>query len=388
MNKWLTNMVATVMVAAASLTVHAAAPQIKNVKAFQQYPWESGKRVFVSYELYGNVAESSASSKMPFLMVVAKDKASGRVYAESAEHYLSGDVGIEPGIHKVVWDIGAQGISFNPTNVTFVVMYCDEVYLIVDLSAGEKASFYPVSYLGSVPSGGWTDKYKTTKLVLRRIPAGSFMMQNMSKVTLTAPFYIGVYEVTHKQYELVMGQRSSLGKGDMRPADPSYDMIRGSSLGALWPASSDVDATSFMGKLRNRTGLHFDLPTEAQWEYACRAGTSTTYYWGDSIDDRYVWFAGNAGQTQVVGTKLPNDWGLYDMSGNVWEWCLDWGSKLEYGIDPKGGTGEIYGWRRLLRGGAYSANRDYCTSFLRFVDNPSYQYDDGGIRLVRNLVNK
>ena len=115
-------------------------------------------------------------------------------------------------------------------------------------------------------------------------------------------------------------------------------MIRGSSNGAEWPSSAAVDSSSFMGKLRARTGLNFDLPTEAQWEYACRAGTTTKYSYGDSGNGDYMWYYGNSCmKTHKVGTKLPNPWGLYDMHGNVYEWCLDWyASDLSGGTDPKG----------------------------------------------------
>ena len=341
----------------------------------------------ISYEVEGNIAASAGNGKSPFLLIAAKDKMTGKILCEeSVDSCLSGDTGTAAGIHKVVWDIGAQGISLNSANVAFTVMYCDEVYLVVDLSAGESASSYSVSYLGAVPSGGWTDVYKTTKLVLRRIPAGTYKMQNISNVTLTKQFYMSVFEVTQKQYMLVMGINPSYFRGDTLPLDTvSYDTIRGSSNGAKWPASSAVDPSSFMGKLRTRTGLNFDLPTEAQWEYACRAGTTTTYYWGEAMDGNYAWYNCDSGTTtHVVGTKKPNAWGLYDMSGNVPEWCLDWYGTLVYGTDPKGSSSGAY---RVLRGGSWSdTTGEHCTSAYRFNDAPSHMYDiSRGIRLVRTL---
>ena len=359
-------------------------PQIRNVKAFQQYPW--GNKVYFSYEVEGDIAASAESGETPFLVIAAKDKTSGKMLFESADSCLFGDTGSAAGVHKVVWDVGAQGATINSANVALTVMYCDELYLVVDLSAGANASSYPVSYLGSVPSIGWTDEYKTTKLVLRRIPAGTFKMPGSFDVTLTQPFYMGVFEVTQKQYTLVMGSNPSRrNKGDALPVEGvSYNTTRGSSDGAKWPLSSAVDSTSFMGKLRARTGLNFDLPTEAQWEYACRAGTTTTYYWGDSMDDNYAWYHDNSSNTiHGVGTKTPNAWGLYDMSGNVLEWCLDWNGTLTYGTDPKGSSS---GSQRVPRGGDYRCFASYCTSSYRNQSSsgPLFgYYDYCGIRLVR-----
>ena len=227
------------------------------------------------------------------------------------------------------------------------------LYCVIDLSAGPSADKYPVSYLKEPPKGGFnTDVYKTTKLVLRRIEAGSFIMGENQKdeshrVTLTKPFYCGVFEVTQKQYALVTGENPSEFKGDMRPVEKvSYEMIRGKGEGAKWPASPAVDPDSFMGKLRERTGLDgFDLPTEAQWEYACRAGTTSAFNnGGDTEDDlkklgRFVlnqksrWKESDADFARyrpdgkggcpnahtAVGAYEPNAWGLCDMHGNVWE---------------------------------------------------------------------
>ncbi|MBR4654419.1 MAG: SUMF1/EgtB/PvdO family nonheme iron enzyme [Kiritimatiellae bacterium] len=336
----------------------AATPQVKNVKAMQQYPW--GK-VYITYEVVGDVTSSAGSGKTPFLLVTAKDKTSGRVYEAT---HLSGDTGTTVGLHRVIWDVATQGVTINSANMVFTVAYCDELYLVVDLSSGANSASYPIAHLYAVPSGGWTDVYKTTKLVLRRIMPGSFKMGGQYNVILTKSFYMGIFEMTQKQYELVMGTKPSSGiTGDNRPVvEVSYNMIRGSENGAQWPSSSAVDLTSFMGKLQTRTGLNFDLPTEAQWEYACRAGTTSDYnnggntendlkllgrYGGNQTDGK----GGYSSGTTAVGSYMSNAWGLYDMHGNVWEWCLDWAGDLSSGVtDP---VGVSSGSQRVVRSSAY-----------------------------------
>ena len=277
---------------------------------------------------------------------------------------------------------------FNVSCKTTPATYC-----VIDLSAGANATSYPVTYLAEPPSGGFNvETYKTTKLVLRRIEAGTFIMgddqtDESHRVTLTKPFFCGLFIVSQKQYALVTGTNpcssSQYGRGDTYAVHyVSYDMIRGTSNGAKWPSSSAVDSSSFMGKLRARTGLDFDLPTEAQWEYACRAGTTTTYYWGDSMNGNYAWYSGNTGSAHTGGGKEPNAWGLYDMSGNVWEWCLDWRDTLVYGTDPKGPSS---GSNRVRRGGSWDGDADGCTSSIRSSQNPSNESRISGFRLFRTL---
>ena len=207
-------------------------------------------------------------------------------------------------------------------------------------------------------------------------------------VTLTKPFYCGLFEVTQRQWELVMGSNpcsSTYGKGNSYPVyDVSYNMIRGNSAGAGWPASFTVDSSSFLGKLRVRTGLDFDLPTEAQWEYACRAGTTTTYSYGDSANGSYMWYLSNySSKSHEVGTKSPNPWGLYDMHGNMGEWCLDWyASSLTGGTDPKGSSSGSY---RVVRGGSWIDHASCCASSYRGINTPSHESNLYGFRLVRTL---
>ncbi len=278
-----------------------------------------------------------------------------------------------------------------------------QTYCVIDLSGGAAAESYPVSYLGAEPAGGWTNEYKTTKLVLRRVEAGSFIMgggttPESCRVTISQPFYVGVFEITQKQWELVMGSNPSKYEGDTRPVEQvSYDAIRGSSVGTNWPASSAVDATSFLGRLRARTGLDgFDLPTIAQWEYACRAGTTTEYNNGGSTTNdlntlgryRDNQSDGRGGYTNAhtaVGSYVSNSWGLYDMHGNVWEWCLDWCGEKAYGIDP---VGPSSGSSREERGGGwdtFAPGWSICTSSSRDGVNPSVPHDNLGFRLVSNV---
>ena len=362
--------------------------RIENVRAEPVLPW--GK-VAVSYDVTGTLPEN-ADKYVAWAFV--SNRTAGTV--QIGYNHLSGDTGVTVGRHHVVWDYEADGVVLAPGVFSFGVGYVPSAeYCVIDLSGGPDVESYPVSYLSGISSGGWTYEYKTMKLVLRYIPAGSFIMgsgqtDESRRVTLTKPFYMGIFEVTQKQWELVMGAwpgsspSSSSGRGDTYPAYyVSYNDIRGSSSGARWPASSAVDASSFLGRLRAKTGLDFDLPTEAQWEYACRAGTTTAYYWGDSMDGAYAWYYNNSGSTtHPVGTKKPNAWGLYDMSGNVWEWCRDWYGTLAYGVDPKGSAS---GSGRVGRGGSWNYDSGYCTSSNRLRDDPSYRNDCIGFRLSRTL---
>ena len=362
----------------------AATPTITDVTAQQRYPWNG--KVDISYTVTGIAEEAKKMAVITSFKATATDMVANKTYTATK---LSGDRALTAGTHKFVWDLEAEGLSLKSPNVAFKVS-CETTpatYCVIDLSAGANATSYPVTYLAEAPSGGFNvDAYKTSKLVLKRLEAGMFKMQGSSNVTLTKPFFCGLFEVTQKQYTLVTGSNPSNFKGDTLPVEVvSYNTIRGSSNGAKWPSSSTVDSSSFMGKLRARTGLDFDLPTEAQWEYACRAGTTTTYSYGNSASGNYMWYSSNSSsKTHPVGTKSANPWGLYDMHGNVWEWCLDWYGTLSYGTDPKGSSS---GAARVLRGGSWRYIADYCTSSVRLDYNPLSGYDYLGFRLVRTLSN-
>ena len=268
----------------------------------------------------------------------------------------------------------------------------DALYLVVDLSGGTEAARYPVRYSSVGPDLN-NDTCRTTELWLRRIPKGTFVMgspedeighddnETQHEVTLTQDYYIGVFECTQKQWKLLMGRANpSEYKGDCRPVERvSYNMIRGTGAqaGAGWPTYGHaVDSTSFMGKLQAKTGLTFDLPTEAQWEYACRAGTTTALNSGKSLasqgsdanmnelgryDNNRNDGKGGYSEHTKVGSYQPNAWGLYDMHGNVYEWCLDWygGYGTVAVSDPVGPT---EGSNRVLRGGFWYSFAIYCRS--------------------------
>ena len=375
-----------------SYIAKATTPTITGVTAQQRYPWNG--KVDISYTVTGDIAaEAKQRAVFTSLKVTAIDKVANTTNVATQ---LSGDTALTAGTHKFVWDMNAEGLTFKSSNVVFNVS-CETTpatYCVINLSGGANATSYPVTYLAEPPSGGFNvDTYKTTKLVLRRIESGTFIMgddqtDESHRVTLTKPFFCGLFEVTQKQYTLVTGtdpcSSSQYGKGDTYPVHyVSYDMIRGTSNGAKWPSSSAVDSSSLMGKLRTRTGLNFDLPTEAQWEYACRAGTTTTYYWGNSMNGNYAYYSGNINSTHRVGGRNPNTWGLYDMSGNVWEWRLDWNGTLAYGADP---TGSSSGTLRELRGGSWNDGASDCTSSRRVGSSPSRESNNSaGFRLARTL---
>ncbi|RJP26266.1 MAG: formylglycine-generating enzyme family protein [Candidatus Omnitrophota bacterium] len=234
---------------------------------------------------------------------------------------------------------------------------------------------------------GLSEGAKPLEMVL--IPAGTFMMGSpdneqdrgpdegpQHQVTITKPFYMGKYEVTQAQWQAVMGSNPSAFSN--KPNHPVEKV-------------SWTDCQTFITKL-NGMGLGtFRLPTEAEWEYACRAGTTTSFYWGEDPNDsqigHYAWYSGNntPSGTKEVGLKLPNAWGLLDMWGNAFEWCQDlYGSYPSNSqTDPTGPTG---GSSRVVRGGHWFGYARYCRSAYRMSRTPEPDYRDNyiGFRLRRS----
>ena len=269
-------------------------------------------------------------------------------------------------------------------------------YMAVDLLSWSNVNYYACAE--AVPGGVEADVYKTTKMLMRRCPAAGVRWrmgsvpeevtsnaQRPHYVMLSEDFYIGVYELTQAQYRnfrtTAQGTAPSMScvfSGDKRPFENySYDNMRGFHTTYLWTRDGHaVGSTSPLGYLRTLTGIDsFDLPTEAQWEFACRAG-STGYYYDNSGKaaanlEPLGWFIGNstneatnAAETHEVGLKQPNAWGLYDMLGNVWERCVDLYDTSSNGnleglddiIDPIGVQPEqcLDSGYRAKRGGAYA----------------------------------
>ena len=186
-------------------------------------------------------------------------------------------------------------------------------------------------------------------------------------------FAIGKYPVTQAQYEAVMGKNPSWFQNN--PQNPVERV-------------SWNNAQAFCQKLSQITGKTYRLPTEAEWEYACRAGTTTRYYFGDDANQLgdYAWYDGNSqDKTHPVGQKKPNPWGLYDMIGNVWEWCEDdWHDN--YIGAPKDGSAWLKNGndnRSPLRGGSWGDIPVFCRSAIRVSDDRrDDRHDDSGFRVV------
>jgi len=209
---------------------------------------------------------------------------------------------------------------------------------------------------------------------LRLIPAGQFVMGTAEgyedempphRVTVGEAFYLGVHEVTQAQYARVMGSNPSHFVGGRRPVE-----------NVAWQ-----EAVEFCRRLSRREGVAYRLPTEAEWEYACRAGTTTKYSCGDSPAalHEHAWYLRTSGrQTHEVGSRKPNAWGLHDMHGNVWEWCRD-----RFGPYAEGGGASVEGAGRVLRGGAWGVTRDGCRSSYRNHSSPEVRHYTIGFRVAR-----
>ncbi|MFM6060667.1 MAG: formylglycine-generating enzyme family protein, partial [Microcystis aeruginosa] len=238
----------------------------------------------------------------------------------------------------------------------------------------------PTPFTENLPNG------LTLKMV--NLPAGKFLMgypdsdpdaksyeKPQHQVKLNS-FAIGKYPVTQAQYQAVMGKNPSQFQNN--PQNPVERV-------------SWNDAQAFCQKLSQITGKTYRLPTEAEWEYACRAGTTTRFYFGDDANQsgNYAWYKGNSQKTtHPVGQKKPNAWGLYDMSGNVWEWCEDDWHDNYIGAPKDGSAWTINNDNRshlkCLRGGSWNSYKapDYCRSAIRSRNLPSYDNYSRGFRVA------
>ncbi len=413
------------VLAAGSLAIAAQGLtlSVKDVKIAQRYPWNG--LVDIDYTV---VCDEPATNIWVYPVGYDAD-----FNVSVAPRTLEGDgangqpVTVGAGGEKafrMTWNMGADmPANYNRAKFSMKMhAYAGAApYMVINLEPGPEATKYDVDYLMEIPDVEWPIEYKTSKLVLKLVCPGTFMMgspveeegrstdtarETQHKVTITQPFYMGVFEVTQKQYELVMGQNPSSQTGESRPVEQvSYDMIRGNTLGAKWPAHRQVDATSFFGKIRAKTGITFDLPTEAQWEYTCRAGTGSALNNGKNLEDGF-WYRGgsssagryyyqsapasevarysyNSGQSNdsgnyylwdkkggyryatVVGCYKPNAWGFYDMHGNVREWCIDWWQNNLTSSPTTNPVGATSGSYRSIRGGGWNESAEWVRSANR-----------------------
>lgn len=311
---------------------------VSNVDAYQE-----GKNIIITYDTDkdGSVGDVYCSTD------------GGRTWSNPLRR-VTGDVNklVPAGSHRIVWDVLSEREKLAGANICFKV---------------------------EVNSGKFTVNGVSFEMV--RVEGGTFRMGATSEqedeadsdekpvhsVTLSS-YYIGKTEVTQALWQAVMGSNPSNFKGSNLPVE----------------CVSWNDCQEFIQKLNRLTGRNFRLPTEAEWEFACRGGNNSRgyKYSGSNNLGSVAWYDDNSGgQTHPVATKAPNELGIYDMSGNVWEWCSDWyADYTSYSqTDP---TGPHSGSGRVRRGGGWFSLARYCRSSIRFNGIPTNRSDGIGLRLA------
>lgn len=436
----------------------AATPQITSVSMTQN----PSRTVTVAYTLEGDDAVVTLDVQTNANTSASSDDPGWTSIGGAAVCNAQGDVWklVEAGSRTITWEPALSWpdhkIPAGGARAVVTAWTTDNTpdYMVVDISSAATAAtprrYYPAADF--VPGGVTSDLYKTTTLLMRKIMArditwtmGSTTAEGTQRsatteanfnLSLTNNYYIGVYEITQTQWGLVATNSAQKAyftvEGGMRPMEYiSFNEIRNTHRTSHASSSStetaagtlalDPSSDSFLGLLRLKTGLDFDLPSEAQWEYACRAGNGSGYYpdgsamlvkaslSGDSnqtVDanlSKIARYAGNVTNTSakasydpdcgtaIVGSYAPNAWGLYDMLGNVLEWCGDWydedvsGNAGKLNVDPNdvektlsGATGTT----RPRRGGAWQFNANYARAARRMNSRPSLHNSNLGFRVI------
>lgn len=405
-----------------SLGAMASVPVVSNVTTTQN----SARRVIVNYTL---------SEEPGIVTLTAQTNRGDNVWVDVDDAnltYVSGDVNkvVPVGDHSLTWlphkswpDQLITGGNIR-IGVKAWATNAPPDYMVVSLVSSGSVEFY--SSAAAVPFGVTNDIYKTDYLVMRKIPAANVRWRMGSPVTpeelgrnanevphevmLTNDYYIGIYPVTQRQYQRIQNSRPayfSLESDYMtRPVEQvSFEMVRAmAGYGCDWPKDGHkVPDSSFIGRLRTLTGVNgFDLPTEAQWEFACRAGSGAALYDGNELVDRTISSTLNplaryaregrvnwgmppsdstaAHGTAKVGSYLPNAWGIYDMLGNVKEWCLDYYQDSPIGFDVE--RGPESGEKRVSRGANFNEEANMCRCAWRSGSLINSAYPSNGFRLA------
>ena len=316
----------------------AAESSISDVVVNQRWPWN--EKVDVDFVLSGETSDVDVTATWD---------------AHSEPYRLGTLFAVQPGQHRLTWDPASSPFAGKTlTGFTVAVSNASASahnYIVVDLVNGG------YEFMADVPAGGWTDAHKSSKMVFRRIPAGTYTLgepmetfvhleqsspdyyaeiQNRRKVTFTSDFYVGIYKYTKAQHACLI---TGVAGSDFQPkGDLSYDDLRGAKPAIDWPNTAyKVVPESIVAKLRAKAGagLVVDLCQEDQWEVAARAGTTTFWPTGGTVSETFAthtnqvnsfvaWY-GSTGSTaqSAVGTKADNGWGLYDVIGLAGEWTLD-----------------------------------------------------------------
>ncbi|MBR4653443.1 MAG: formylglycine-generating enzyme family protein [Kiritimatiellae bacterium] len=409
---------------ACAAAVRAGVPSIP-AESIQVAQDPATREVTVAYRLGAEGAEASPAIVTVDFETNVTGTAEGPWASIGARNFrrLGGDVNrlVQPGERIVRWrpDHTWPNNVVTPGcfRVNFKVWLKDDPpdYLAVNIAVpGESGRRYYVSE-EALPGGIENADWCTDWLLMRHIRAAGVRWrmgspadetgrenndnakpENLRVVTLTRDYFFGVFPLTQGQWNRVMGNMTNPTNDCQAKCDVSYEMIRYASNGGTapgggtWPVNKALAENSFMQKLRNGTGIDtFDLPTSAQWEYACRAGTTSALYSGKEITvgngvdpavEELAWYVKNASCLPLrVGMKKPNAWGIYDLYGSTYEWMLDWAEPIMEMAQVTDPIGPETGTKRLTSGSAWNMPAYSCRSARRGQFAPNFYYPGVGI---------